>query len=161
MCIGTGVALQETCPPGAPETCFGVPGDEATGTAPSDDSEGIDSEGRVLPCEPVHRCLERAAPVARRHMPLTWRRDQVRGDPMRQRPPESWRGLVCLGPLYVEVEVFDVFPAFRGVNHSGHGVPPCPRMPSIGHGGCLLRSTPVCRHWRRRGGAVLSLRSMT
>ncbi len=74
--------------------------DETTGAAPSDDSEGIDSDGGMLPYEPVHRCLERAGHAARGRLLRAGRRGQVRGDPVRQRTPESRTGSAWLGLLY-------------------------------------------------------------
>ena len=91
--------------------------DETTDAAPSDDSEGEDREGRTLPCEPVHGCLERAMRAARRRVPLTWHRGQVLGHPVRERAPESRTGSACLGPLYSKVMCFDVFDTFRGVKN--------------------------------------------
>jgi hypothetical protein len=48
--------------------------DEAAGAVPLDEREGIDREGRVLTYELVHRCLERPARAARRHVLLMRRR---------------------------------------------------------------------------------------
>jgi hypothetical protein len=119
------------------------------GCAPSDERKGIDREGRGLPYEPVHGCLDWPARAARRC------RAQVRGDCVRQRAPESWTGSAYLGPLesfYGKVVCFDVFTQCRGVHHRRHDITPCPSMLPIGYGGCLLRSTPVRRHGVRRRG---------
>jgi hypothetical protein len=119
------------------------------GCAPSDERKGIDREGRGLPYEPVHGCLDWPARAARRC------RGQVPGDRVRQRAPESWTGSAYLGPLesfYCKVVCFDVFTQFRGVHNRRHDITPCPRMLPIGYGGCLLRSTPVRRHGVRRRG---------
>ena len=108
------------------------------GCAPSDERKGIDREGRGLPYEPVHGCLDWPARAARRC------RGQVRGDRVRQRAPESWTGSAYLGPLesfYGKVVCFDVFTQCRGVHHRRHDMTPCPRMRPIAYGGCLLRST--------------------
>ena len=59
------------------EACSGAPG-RGSRLWSSDDSEGIDREGRVLPYEPVHGGLERAACAARRRVPLTRRRGRSR-----------------------------------------------------------------------------------
>ena len=59
-----------------------APGDEATGATLSDESKDIGGEGRVLPYQPVHRGLKRAADAAHRRVSLTWRGDQVCGDPV-------------------------------------------------------------------------------
>ena len=118
------------------------------GCAPSDERKGIDREGRGLPYEPVHGCLDWPARAARRC------RGQVRGDRVRQRAPEAWMGSAWLGQLslYRKVVCFDVFTQFRGVHNRRHDITPCPRMLPIGYGGCLLRSTPVRRHGVRRRG---------
>ena len=83
----------------------------------SDDREGQESEGWVLPYEPVHRCLEWVARAARGCLPRVWHRGQVLGDPVRQRAPESRTGSAWLGPLYSKVICFDVFDEFRGVKN--------------------------------------------
>src|SRR5262245_26859916 len=112
----------------------------------------------MLPYEPVDGCLEWVAHTARRRMPLTRRRGQIRGDPVRQRAPESRTGPARLGHLYSKVVCFNVFNLeFMGINDSGHGVPPWPRMLPIRYGGCLLRSKPVHKYWCGvEGGTVLN-----
>lgn len=49
-----------------PAVVYPVP----VGAALSDHREGGEREGRVLPCESVHGCLERAAHAVRRRLPL-------------------------------------------------------------------------------------------
>jgi hypothetical protein len=84
--------------------------DEAADGASLDHREGIGSEGRVLPYEPVHGGLKWAAHTAHRCVPLMSCRGQICGDPVYQHAPESWTGLACRGPFfYRKVIGFDVF----------------------------------------------------
>ncbi len=129
-------------------------GDEATEAAPSEESEGAESERWVLPCDAVHGHLERAGCAARGRVPLTWRRGQVCGDLVRQRAPESWTGSAWLGSLYRKVVCVEVFKLkFRGINDSGHSKTPCPRMlpMSMGAASCGAHQA-LARHAASREG---------
>ena len=126
------------------------------GFHPSEDGEGEEREGGMLLDEPVHRGLERAAHTAQRLGPFTGSRGQGHGGPVCQGAPESRTGSPCLMPLSRKGMGVDMV-GIEGVYHRWHDATPCSSILPIGHGGCLLRSTPVRRHWRRRGGTDLSL----
>src|SRR5262249_9996441 len=108
-------------------TYVGAPGDEARGAALSDERKGIDREVWVLPYQPVHGSLERARCAARRHRALACHRDQVSGDLVRPRAPESRTGSAWLGVLYHlywKVVCFNIFNQFRVVHNRRHDNPP-------------------------------------
>jgi hypothetical protein len=128
-----------------------------SGCAPSDDRESIERNGWAFPYKPVHGSLERVAHMAQGCVSLTGDRCQGRGNPVRQRAPESRTGSAWLGLLYSKVVCVNVFKLeFRGVYKRRHDNTPCPRMLPIRYGGCLLRSKPVRRHWCGvEGGTVL------
>jgi len=153
------------CAPGARERVPSAPGTRrrVPRGQMSDDREGEGSEGWVLPCEPVHGCLERAIRAARRRLPLTWRMGQVRGDPVCERAPESRTGSAGVGLLYSQsvwgqFVYFDVFDEFRGVKNRWHGDTPCLRMLPIHKvWGLPPAEQPVHRHWCGVGrGTVLN-----
>src|SRR5262245_58133481 len=126
-------------------------------TLPLDDGEGKDREGDILLDEPIHRELERTGCAAHWRVPRPWRWGQVRGERVGQGAPASQTGSLCLR-LLVRTGMGVDRGVVAGVSHRRHDTTPYPTMLLVGHGHDLSQSTSVHRDWRRREGAVLSLR---
>ena len=118
--------------------CSGV---KATDATLSDESEGVERDRWVFPCEPVHGCLERVVHPGRGRLPRAWRAGHVPNQPVGQGPQTPVMRVTYLWLLCGEVRRFDVFNEFRRGKNQWHGDTPCPRMLPMWHGGCLLRSS--------------------
>ena len=120
--------------------------------------EGEEREGGVLLDEPVHRGLKR---VARKRVPRTGHRRQIRRDPVCQGVPDSRRSSPGLGPLSLESMGFAMGVVGGGAITGVILLLLSPSMLSIRPGGCLVRHLPVRRHWGRHGGAGLRLSAVS
>jgi len=132
-------------------------GNKASSAELSDEREGIDRKGWMLPHQPVQGCLERLAHAAHRRVLLTRRRSEVRSDRMCQGAPESWIDsawlrLLSLGSLYSKVRCFNIFVQFRGVHNSRHDTTPCPNMHPMSLGAASCGARPCTGHGVRRRG---------
>ena len=127
-------------------------GTRRLGAVPSDNREGEESEGEMLPYELVHGCLARPVRAARRRVPLMGYIGEVLGDPVCQRAPGSWTGSAWLGRLYSQFVCFNGFNQFRGVYNRRHDHPPCPRMLPMRMGAASCGARPYRRHGVRPRG---------